>query len=138
MLVASPKWLDTGSNAWQMAAATFVGLQSIPGLVILYGGIVKKKWALNSSFMALYAFAAVMIVWVLLAYNMAFGTNWFPKLSFIGQPQLALDAGFLSQQATIPTAASGMPTMAFPMATLMFFQFVFAAITVIILAGSLL
>ena len=31
-----------------------------------------------------------------------------------------------------------MPPLAFPMATLMFFQFVFAAITVIILAGSLL
>jgi Amt family ammonium transporter len=138
MLVPSPKWLDTGSNAWQLAAATFVGLQSIPGLVVLYGGLVKKKWALNSSFMALYAFAAVMIVWVLLAYNMAFGTNWFPNLSFIGQPQLALSASFLSQQATVPGIASGMPPMAFPMATLMFFQFVFAAITVIILAGSLL
>ncbi len=31
-----------------------------------------------------------------------------------------------------------MPPLAFPMATLVFFQFVFAAITVIILAGSLL
>ena len=31
-----------------------------------------------------------------------------------------------------------MPPLAFPMATLMFFQFVFAAITVIILAGSVL
>ena len=31
-----------------------------------------------------------------------------------------------------------MPAMAFPMATLIFFQFVFAAITVIILAGSVL
>jgi ammonium transporter, Amt family len=138
MLVPSPKWLDTGSNAWQLAAATFVGLQSIPGLVVLYGGIVKKKWALNSSFMALYAFAAVMVVWVLLAYNMAFGTSWFPNLNFIGKPQLALDAAFLSQQGTVPGIASGMPPMAFPMATLMFFQFVFAAITVIILAGSLL
>ena len=78
MLVHSPKWLDTGSNAWQMAAATFVGLQSIPGLVILYGGIVKKKWALNSAFMAIYAFAAVMIVWVLWAYNMSFGDQMFP------------------------------------------------------------
>jgi len=46
MLVPSPKWLDTGDNAWQLAAATFVGLQSIPGLVVLYGGIVKKKWAI--------------------------------------------------------------------------------------------
>ncbi len=43
MLVPSPKWLDTGSNAWQMTAATFVGLQSVPGLVILYGGIVKEN-----------------------------------------------------------------------------------------------
>ena len=135
MLVASPKWLDTGSNAWQMAAATFVGLQSIPGLVILYGGIVKRKWALNSAFMAMYAFAAVMIVWVLWAYNMAFGEQWFP---FLGTPKPALSADFLLGQAVIPAAASGMPDLAFPMATMMFFQFVFAAITVIILAGSLI
>ena len=87
MLVPSPKWLDTGSNAWQMAAATFVGLQSVPGLVILYGGIVKRKWAINSAFMALYAFAAVMIVWVLWAYNMSFGDQLFP---FWGTPKPAL------------------------------------------------
>jgi Amt family ammonium transporter len=29
-------WLDTGDNAWQLAAGTLVGLQSIPGLTILY------------------------------------------------------------------------------------------------------
>src|ERR1700727_3727236 len=102
MLLPSPKWLDTGSTAWQRAAATFVSLQSIPGLVILYGGIVKKKWAINSAFMSIYAFAAVMIVWVLFAYNMAFGPQWFP---FLGKPMLALDAGFLTSQATIPAAA---------------------------------
>ena len=61
-LVPSPQWLDTGNNAWQLAAATFVGLQSIPGLTILYGGIVKKKWAINSAFMSLYAFASVLVV----------------------------------------------------------------------------
>ena len=55
-----------GDNAWQMAAATFVGLQSIPGLTVLYGGIVKKKWAINSAFMSMYAFASVLLVWVLL------------------------------------------------------------------------
>ncbi len=134
-LVASPKWLDTGDNAWQLAAATFVGLQSIPGLTVLYGGIVKKKWAINSAFMSMYAFASVLVVWVLFDYNMAFGPQWFP---FLGKPMLALSPVFTTGQATIPAAASGMPPLAFPMATLMFFQFVFAAITVIILAGSLL
>src|ERR1700726_4751618 len=115
MLVASPKWLDTGSNAWQMAAATFVGLQSIPGLVILYGGIVKRKWALNSAFMAMYAFAAVMVVWVLWAYNMSFGPSLFSNLNFIGKPFPAMDATFITGQATIPLAAAGMPPLAFPM-----------------------
>jgi ammonium transporter, Amt family len=134
-LVASPKWLDTGDNAWQLAAATFVGLQSIPGLTVLYGGIVKKKWAINSAFMSMYAFASVLVVWVLFDYNMAFGPQWFP---FLGKPLLALSSLFTTGQATIPAAASGMPPLAFPMATLMFFQFVFAAITVIILAGSVL
>jgi len=134
-LVAAPKWLDSGNNAWQLAAATFVGLQSIPGLTVLYGGIVKKKWAINSAFMSMYAFASVLVVWVLFDYNMAFGPQWFP---FLGTPSLATSAVFTTGQATIPAAAAGMPPLTFPMATLIFFQFVFAAITVIILAGSLL
>src|SRR5712672_230174 len=134
-LVPSPQWLDSGNNAWQLAAATFVGLQSIPGLTVLYGGIVKKKWAINSAFMAFYAFASVLVVWVLFDYNMAFGPQWFP---FLSTPGLATSATFTTGQAIIPAAASGMPALTFPMATLIFFQFVFAAITVIILAGSVL
>jgi Amt family ammonium transporter len=134
-LVPSPQWLDTGDNAWQLAAGTFVALQSIPGLTVLYGGIVKKKWAINSAFMSMYAFISVMVVWVLFDYNLAFGPQWYP---FIGTPLPAMSAAFITGQATIPAAASGMPPLAFPMATLMWFQFVFAAITVIILAGSLL
>src|SRR5271157_4741947 len=139
-LVPSPQWLDTGDNAWQLAAATFVGLQSIPGLTILYGGIVKKKWAINSAFMSMYAFASVLVVWVLFDYNMAFGPAWLSVAgqSFLGTPSLGTSAAFTLGQATIPEAASGMPPLAFPMATMMYFQFVFAAITVIILAGSLL
>jgi ammonium transporter, Amt family len=139
-LLPSPQWLDTGDNAWQLAAATFVGLQSIPGLTVLYGGIVKKKWAINSAFMSMYAFASVLVVWVLFDYNMAFGPAWLSLAgqSFLGTPALGTSAAFTLGQATIPEAASGMPPLAFPMATLMFFQFVFAAITVIILAGSLL
>jgi len=135
MLLPSPQWLNTGNNAWQLAAATFVGLQSIPGLVVLYGGLVKKKWAINSAFMAMYAFAAVLLVWLLWGYNMGFGEKWFP---FLGKPGPAGGAAFMLGQATVPEAASGMPAMTFPMATLVYFQFVFAAITVIILAGSVL
>jgi Amt family ammonium transporter len=137
-------WLDTGDNAWQLTAATFVGLQSVPGLVVLYGGIVKKKWAINSAFMAFYAFAAVLIVWMLWSYNMSFGKPWLtmPVIGggnqFIGHPGQITSAWNETKEAVIPAAAGGMPPIGFPMATMVFFQFVFAAITVIILQGSIL
>ena len=124
---AAPEWLDKGDNAWQLAAATLVGLQSVPGLVILYGSIVKKKWAVNSAFMALYAFAATFVCWSLWAFRMSFGDRLLP---FVGRPDFAaLGQAFLTQQGFAG---------AYPAATLLFFQFVFAAITLILLAGSLL
>src|SRR6202522_4111585 len=103
-LVPSPQWLDTDDNASQLAAAAFVALQSIPGLTVLYGVIVKKKGAINSAFMSIYAFASVMVVWVLFDYNMAFGPQWFP---FLGKPGLAVSAAFTLGQATVPAAAAG-------------------------------
>src|SRR5258708_21548426 len=78
--VAAPPWLNSGNNAWQLAAATFVALQSIPGLMILYAGLVKKKCAINSAFMVMYSFASVMVVCVLWAYSMSFGPMWLPFL----------------------------------------------------------
>ncbi|CAA6654721.1 unnamed protein product [Spirodela intermedia] len=127
-----PNWLNKGDNAWQMTAATLVGLQSVPGLVILYGSIVKKKWAVNSAFMALYAFAAVLIVWVLCGYRMAFGERLLP---FWGKAGVALSEDYLYKNNTVETP---MTEPFYPMATLVYFEFMFAAITVILLAGSLL
>lgn len=139
-LIPSPAWLDTGNNAWQMTSATLVGLMSVPGLAVLYGGAVKKKWAINSAFMVFYAFAAVLIVWLLWAYNMSFGPHWLHvgKDYFLGTPHPTASAADLEKQAIIPDAAAGMPPLTFPMSTMVYFQFVFAAITVIILAGAIL
>ncbi|XP_020111714.1 ammonium transporter 3 member 3-like [Ananas comosus] len=142
---SSPEWLNKGDNAWQMTSATLVGLQSMPGLVILYGSIVKKKWAINSAFMALYAFAAVWLCWVTWAYNMSFGDKLLP---FWGKARPALDQKFLIAQSTLPASthyyrggqAVETPMVApfYPAASMVYFQCVFAAITVILLAGSLL
>ncbi len=61
-------------RGWQLTAATFVGLMSIPGLAALYGGLVPKKWVVNTMFMAFSGFALVLVVWVLWGYKMAFGS----------------------------------------------------------------
>ncbi|HQT46181.1 MAG: ammonium transporter [Acidocella sp. 20-63-7] len=135
-------WLDTGDNAWQLTAATFVGIMSIPGLALLYGGAVKKKWAVNSAFMVFYAFAAVLIVWVLWAYNMSFGKPWFQMPGglgpFLGHPDPTTSAYNMEKEAIIPSAAGGMPALGYGQATMVYFQFVFAAITPIILLGAIL
>lgn len=63
-------YVNKGDQAWQLTAATLVAMQSIPGLVAIYSGLVKKKWAINSAFMAFYAYAAVLICWVIWGYKM--------------------------------------------------------------------
>lgn len=142
MFVPDPSYLQPGDNAWQLTAATFVGLQSVPGLAILYGGVVKKKWAVNSAMMAFYAFAIVLITWSLWGFRMGFGNplelgkGWLSGI--VGVPQPVLNALMEQGQANIPLVSSGMPGIRFPESAMVYFQFVFAAITPIILAGGVL
>jgi Amt family ammonium transporter len=140
--VPAPKFVDSGDTAWQLTAATFVGMQSIPGLAILYAGLVKKKWALNSAVMCFYAFSIVLLVWMLWGYQMSFGNplKLGPGIlsSSVGIPYPSLGAETELGQANIPLAAGSLPPLAFSGSAMIYFQFVFAAITPILIAGSVL
>ncbi|MFZ0040349.1 MAG: ammonium transporter [Solirubrobacteraceae bacterium] len=128
-----------------MTAATLVGLMSVPGLVVLYGGVMQKRWSVNSMMLTFAAFAVVLVVWVLWAFKMGFGTPWHGLShsptnffgSFIGIPGEILGSHAEQGQAVIPSATTG-PAFAFPQATLAYFQFVFAGITPILMLGSVL
>ena len=127
-------WLSAGDNSWQMTAATLVGLMSIPALAVLYGGLVQKKWAMNTVLMVFSAFALTLIVWVLWAFKMGFGT---PLIStFVGDPRSVLGHVAEEGQGSIPLLNGLMPKFRFPESSLMYFQFVFAAITPILFIGS--
>lgn len=138
-MVPYPDWLNAGDNAWQLVAATLVGLMSIPGLAILYGGIVQRKWAVNTMMMAFTGFAAVLVVWFLWAFKMGFGDplNLGPGIlsEIVGKPAPTLGAG-AAAQADIPLLDSTMPKLHFPESTLAYFQFVFAGITPLLFLGS--
>jgi ammonium transporter, Amt family len=134
-------WLSPGDNSWQLTAATLVGLMSVPGLVVLYGGVMQKRWSVNSMMMAFIAFALVLIVWVLFAYKMAFGqpmhifgadSGFFANAW--GKPGSILSSDALLKQGNIPNVGD----VVFPQSTLAYFQFVFAAITPILMLGSVL
>jgi ammonium transporter, Amt family len=137
-LLPTPPWLDSGHTAWQLVAATLVGLMSVPGLAILYSGLMKRKWALNSALMVLYAFGATLVVWSFWAFKMSFGTQLTDALHFVGIPGTILSPGDLQGQAVIPLLKGAIPDLKFPLSALVYFQFVFAAITVILLLGSIL
>ncbi|MBV9313294.1 MAG: ammonium transporter [Pseudonocardia sp.] len=140
-MIPYPNWVNPGDNAWQLVAATLVGLMSIPGLAVLYGGIVQKKWAVNTMLMAFSGFSLVLLVWVLWGFNMGFGRplNLGPGIlqGFVGVPSTLL--GDSPQgQAHIPLLDGQMPDFHFSKATLAYFQFVFAAITPLLFLGSVI
>jgi ammonium transporter, Amt family len=131
-----PSWLSSGDNSWQMTAATLVGLMSIPALAVLYGGLVQKKWAMNTVLMVFTTFCLVLITWVLWAFKMGFGT---PLIStFVGDPRTVLGHAAEQGQANIPLLNGLMPSFKFPESSLVYFQFVFAAITPILFIGSVI
>ncbi|TMK39606.1 MAG: ammonium transporter [Actinobacteria bacterium] len=153
MLAPYPHWLSPGDNAWQLTAATLVGLMSIPGLAVLYGGVMQKRWSVNSMMLTFVAFSIVLVVWVLWAFKMGFGDPWhgishgtkgFSGLfaNFVGIPGSVLSHFGEQSQANIPLITGGSPqtgpSFRFPMSSLVYFQFVFAAITPILMLGSVL
>ncbi|MBV8789724.1 MAG: ammonium transporter [Mycobacterium sp.] len=136
-----PDWLNPGDNAWQLVAATLVGLMSIPGIAVLYGGIVQKKWAVNTMLMAFSAFSLVLVVWVLWGFKMGFGEplKLGPGIlaSAVGKPRTILSSNN-QQIAFIPLLDGTMPSFRFSESTLAYFQFVFAGITPLLFLGSVI
>ncbi len=154
--VPYPSWLNPADNTWQITAATFVGLMSLPGLAVLYASIVPKKWAVNVLAMMFAGFSLVLIAWVLWSYKMGFGATsvgggvhdgvqtqltgvgWVKHFfeNMIGKPGGITDS--VGEQGQAVSAANTVIPFHFPTSSLAYFQFVFAAITPLLFLGSVL
>ena len=154
--VPYPSWLNTGDNTWQIVAATFVGLMSLPGLAVLYASIVQKKWAVNVLAMMFAGFSLVLVAWVLWSYKMGFGSTsigggvhngvqtqlsnvgWVKHFfeNLVGKPGQILQA--TEEQSQAVSAANTAVPFHFPTTSLAYFQFVFAAITPLLFLGSVI
>jgi len=154
--VPYPSWLNTGDNTWQIVAATFVGMMSLPALAVLYASIVQKKWAVNILAMTFAGFSLVLIAWVLWEYKMGFGATsigggvrngiqtqlsgvgWVKHFfeNFVGKPGGITTA--IGEQGQALSAANTAIPFHFPTASLAYFQFVFAAITPLLFLGSVI
>ena len=154
--VPYPSWLNPADNTWQIVAATFVGLMSLPGLAVLYASIVPKKWAVNVLAMMFAGFSLVLIAWVLWSYKMGFGATsvgggvhngvqtqltgvgWVKHFfeNLVGKPGGITDS--VGEQGQAVSAANTVIPFHFPTSSLAYFQFVFAAITPLLFLGSVL
>jgi Amt family ammonium transporter len=154
--VPYPSWLNTGDNTWQITAATFVGLMSLPGLAVLYASIVPKKWAVNVLAMMFAGFSLVLVAWLLVGYKMGFGATslgggvrngiqtqlsgvgWVKHFfeNLVGKPGSIMNS--YSEQGQALSAANTAVPFHFPTDTLAYFQFVFAAITPLLFLGSVI
>jgi len=121
-----PTALNSGDTAWMLTATALVMLMTVPGVALYYGGLVKKENVLNTLFMSLIAFAITSVIWVIYAYQLAFGTD---VGGLIGN-----GANLFFNGITSATLAPLAPTI--PITIYAAFELVFAAITVALISGA--
>ena len=114
--------IDSGDTAWMIVATALVLLMTLPGLALLYAGMVRVKNAL-SVLMQCFAIAAlVSVLWVIYGYSLAFDATG----TFVG--------GFSKAFMADITAASVVGTI--PESVFATYQMTFAIITPALTVGA--
>ena len=117
--------IDTGDSTFVFLAAVLVFIM-IPGLAMFYGGMARKKNALNTMMMTFVLMSVITLQWVIFGFSIAFGPNHagiigglsFAGLNGVGLAPNALYAG------TIPFSLFAM------------YQLMFAIITPALISGA--
>src|ERR1017187_3014855 len=117
--------MNSGDTAFVLVSAALV-MFMIPGLALFYGGMVRAKNVLATVMQSFFALGLVSVLWVLVAYSLAFGPDvhhLIGNLSYVGFNGV----GQTPNVALAPT----IPHIAFAM-----FQLFFAAITPALITGA--
>jgi Amt family ammonium transporter len=116
--------INPGDTAWVMISAALVFLMT-PGLAFFYGGLVRTKNVLATLMHSFIALGVVSLVWLVIAYSLAFA----PNNGLIGGFQWA----FLSGVTAKPNPDYG---ATIPHNLFMIFQCMFAIITPAVVSGA--
>ena len=117
--------IDTGDTAFIIICAALVMIMT-PGLALFYGGMVRRKNVLGTIMQSFTAMALVSVQWVLIGYTLGFGTDihhLIGGLDFLGMIGVTGDPS--------PAYAATIPHSVF-----VFFQLMFAIITVALISGA--
>lgn len=83
--------LDTASTAWLLVSTSFVFLMVV-GLAFFYGGLVRRKNALNTMMMSFVALGIVGLTWALVGYSLAYsdGSQYIGGLTYFALNNVGL------------------------------------------------
>ena len=118
--------INAGDNAWMLISTALVLMMTAPGLILFYGGLVRRKNVLATMMHSLILMALASFLWMVVGYSIAFADG----NAFFGNP---LQYFFLSGVGVEPN-----PTYAatIPHQTFMLFQMMFAIITPALISGA--
>ncbi|MEX2184464.1 MAG: ammonium transporter, partial [Chloroflexota bacterium] len=119
--------MDTGDTAWLLMSTALVMIM-LPGLALFYGGLVRRKNVLSTIMHSFFGLALVSVVWVVVGFSLAFGTD-VGGLGLIGGFDHILFDGVGLEPS--PIYASTVPFVLFAG-----FQMMFAAITPALITGA--
>ncbi len=117
--------LNSGDTAWMLTSTALVLMMTIPGLALFYGGMVRKKNVLATVMQSFATTCIVTIVWMVIAYSLAF-TNGGSMNAYIGGM-----SRFLLKDMEVGTLKGTIPESVF-----MCFQMTFAIITPALITGA--
>ena len=118
--------VNPADNAWLLTSAALVLMMTAPGLVLFYGGLVRRKNVLGTMMHSLVLMGLVSVLWALFGYGMAFGQG----NAYCGNPLghlLLRGVGLAPNGAYAPTV---------PEQSFMLFQLMFAIITPALISGA--
>lgn len=119
--------INAADTAWVLACSALVLLMT-PGLALFYGGMVRAKSALNMIMMSFTALGVVTIVWILVGYSLAFGSDL--GLGLLG------DLGSVGLTDAVDKVV-GPEGHQIPMLAFVMFQLTFAVVTAALLSGAI-
>ncbi|MBI3473442.1 MAG: ammonium transporter [Candidatus Solibacter usitatus] len=117
--------LSARDNAWVLTGAAFVLMMTGPGLVLFYGGLVRKKNVLNTMMQTFVLMALMSVLWVVVGYSLAFADG----ASVVGGLQHAFLKGVGA--APNPDYAATIPAQTF-----MAFQMMFGLFATTMICGA--
>ena len=64
--------LDSGDTAWMLTATALVLMMTIPGIMLFYGGVVRKKNVLATMMQSFAVCCLASVLWMIAGYSFAF------------------------------------------------------------------